>query len=248
MSARHPCARSSRKVKFITLRGRGDHDHSGCSHADLLAHVRSVEPGSEKQVGSYLKILNERYRMVERLQPVFARPNARNGRFYIRDNFLRSWLGALAVPVASTSFRPVDTLVASADARLQGVEGHGLERLVATLYEERSRKGVGDFPLTEATRGWWDRSDTELDLVAQDSERKVLRLGTCKRSADRLIRDLGQFEGHVGRFLAHSGRFAGWSIEKVAIAPTLDPEQRQACVRAGCLPQDLRDLTDGLLP
>lgn len=236
------------------LRGRYDlvlkyiARHPGATNADILAHVRSVEPDGETQVGGYLKILDERYHMVERLQPVFARSTARSGRFYIRDNFLRSWLAALSVAVASTSFRPQDVLVQLADARLAEVEGHGLERLVATLYEERSRKGLGNFPLTEAIRGWWDRSDTEIDLVALDADARRLRLGCCKRSPDRLVRSLHGFDGHVARFLAAMPRFHGWAVEKVAIAPTLDAAQRHAARDAGYVPEDLGDLTAGLLP
>jgi uncharacterized protein len=235
------------------LRGRYDlllkyiATHAGCSNADILDHVRSVEPGSAKQVGGYLKILDEKYRMVERLQPVFARSTKRSGRFYVRDNFLRSWLAALAVPVASTAFRPEGILVQQADERLADAEGHGLERLVAALYAERSRKAIGDFPLTEQVRGWWDRSDTEIDLVALDEENKRLRLGTCKRSADKLVKDLGTFDGHVQRFTTAFPRFRGWSLEKVAIAPTLSTSHRTAIERAGYLPQDLKDLTEGLL-
>ncbi len=234
------------------LRGRYDlilkyiATHPGCGNAEILAHVQSVEPDSAKQVGGYLKILDERYGMVERLQPIFAKTTARSGRFYIRDNFLRSWLAALAVPVASTSFRPVDLLLNQADARLADAEGHGLERLVATLYEENSRKGVGDFALTRAIRGWWDRNDTEIDLVALDEDGQRLRLGSCKRSADRLVKDLARFDGHVERFLLAAPRFQTWTLEKVAIAPTLDTTHRQACAAAGYLPQDLGDLTRAL--
>lgn len=236
------------------LRGRYDlvlkyiATHAGCSNADILAHVRSVEPDSEKQVGGYLKILDERYRMVERLQPVFAKASTRSGRFYIRDNFLRSWLAALAVPVASTSFRPVDVLAKQADVRLADAEGHGLERLVATLYAERSRKGLGDFPLTEAVRGWWDRNDTEIDLVALDTDDERIRLGSCKRSPERLLGDLRRFDGHVRRFLDAHPRFAKWTVEKVAVAPALDVDQRRVARDAGYLPQDLHDLTEGLNP
>lgn len=235
------------------LRGRYDlvlkyiATHAGCGNADIVAHVRSVEPHGDSQVAAYLKILDERYRMVERLQPVFARRTARSGRFYIRDNFLRSWLAALAIPVASTNFRPVEALVSQADARLADAEGHGLERLVATLYEERSRKGLGEFPLTAAVRGWWDRGDTEVDLVAINEDDRSIRLGSCKRSADRLIADLGRFDGHVARFLQHMPRFQGWEVRKVAIAPHLDPDHRRAITAAGYLAEDLRDLTEGLL-
>lgn len=234
------------------LRGRYDlvlkyiAGHPGCSNADLLNHVRSVDPTSEKQVGGYLQVLDERYGMIERLQPILAKKGARSGRFYIRDNFLRSWLAALAAPVASMSFRPVQQLVQIADERLAGAEGHGFERLVATLYEERSRKGVGDFGLTERVRGWWERNDTEIDLVALDEDNRVLRLGSCKRSGDKLVRDLRRFDGHVDRFLSLHARFSGWRVERVGLAPSLTPDEREAVGERGYFAQDLSDLTNEL--
>lgn len=236
------------------LRGRYDlllkyvASHPGCTNADVVAHVRSVEPESEAQVGGYLKILDERYRMIERLQPVFAKPRTRSGRFYVRDNFLRAWLAALAIPVASVSFRPVDRLVAQADERLADAEGHGLERLVASLYEERSRKGIGNFPLTERVRGWWDRNDTEIDLVALDGDARVVRLGTCKRSPEKLVADLARFDGHVQRFVKATPRFTSWRIERVAIAPQLDARARSTIEAAGFIAEDLDELTAGLAP
>jgi len=46
------------------------------------------------------------------------------------------------------------------------VEGKAFEKLVGVLYEERSRKGSGDFPLSERSNGCWDPSDTEIELAA----------------------------------------------------------------------------------
>lgn len=235
------------------LRGRYDlvlkfiATHPGCTNADILAHANTVDADAGTQVGGYLKVLDERYRMIERLQPIFARPSTRSGRFYIRDNFLRSWLAALSVPVASVHFRPLDDLVHEADQRLADSEGHGLERLSMALYHERSRKGLSDFPLSEALRGWWDRRDTEIDLVALDEPGRRVRLGTCKRSGARLVSELAAFDGHVARFLEVKRSLRSWSVEKVAIALRLSQEQRQAVERAGYVAQDLADLTSGLL-
>jgi AAA+ ATPase superfamily predicted ATPase len=165
------------------LRGRYDvvlkyvARHPGCSHADLVAHVRNVGGERSEQVGGYLKILIEKYEMVEKRLPVFARPTAKKGRYYLRDNFLRSWLACLANPVSALNFRPIDRLVEQADERLVDAEGFGLERLVGVLYEERSRKGLGDFSLTDRISGYWDRSDVEIDLVAIDEESQRIRFG-----------------------------------------------------------------------
>ena len=234
------------------LRGRYDvilkyvARQSGCSHGDIEAHVREVSPDTAEQVGGYLKILLDKYRMLERRLPVFAKPNARRNRYYLRDNFLRSWLAALHSPVSALNFRPEAELVRQADQRLMDAEGGGLERLIAQLYEERSRKGLGDFSLTERIAGYWNRNDTEIDLVALDHENKIIRLGTCKRNPDRLLDDLEGFDGHIARFLVEHRAYQAWTIERVAIAPKLSASQRVAISRAGYLPQDLVDLTKGL--
>lgn len=234
------------------LRGRYDlvlkfiARNPGCTNGEINAHARSVEVERENQVGGYLKVLRERYQMVEQLQPVFARATARNSRYYIRDNFLRSWLAALAAPAASVNFRPLDELVREADERLRDAEGHGLEQLVGTLYEERSRKGLAGFHLTQRVQGFWDRGDTEIDLVALDEADRVVRLGTCKRTADRLAADFPRFDAHVARFLEHSERTRGWRHEKVALTTRHTAASRDTARRAGYLSEDLVDLTVGL--
>jgi hypothetical protein len=234
------------------LRGRYDlvlkyvARNPGCTNGEIHAHARSVEAEQEKQVGGYLKVLRERYRMIEQLQPVFARSTARSGRYYIVDNFLRSWLAALAAPAASVNFRPVDALVRESDERLADAEGHGLERLVGILYEERSRKSLEGFRLTRRVQGFWDRGDTEIDLVALNEHDRTVRLGTCKRAAERLAPDYARFDAHVARFLERAVQVRGWRVEKAAIATRHSAVSRKAAERAGYIPQDLEDLTAGL--
>lgn len=234
------------------LRGRYDlvlkyvARHPGCTNSDLDAHLKSAIPGNGKQIAGYVKVLRERYRMIERLQPIFAKPTERNGRFYLRDNFLRSWLSALAVPVAAMHFRPLEPLIEEGDQRLAEAEGHGFERLVRTLYGERSRKGIGDFELTSQIQGYWDRTGTEIDLVLLNDQARIVRFGSCKRNADRLVSNLKPFDGHVERFLGLKPEFRDWRIEKAAIAPRLSPELRRMVEGAGYIAQDLTDLAKGL--
>lgn len=235
------------------LRGRYDMvlqylaKHPGCTNADIEAAMAALSgPGEVRQVGGYLKILSERYRMIERRLPIFAPPRARSGRYYIRDNFLRAWLSALQRPVSAVAFRPVDALVDQADARLVDVEGYALEDLVGQLYEERSRLGIGDFPLSERIRGYWDRADVEIDLVAVNEDEQRIRFGTCKRNPEKLLGALDDLKRSADRFLASHARFNGWRYEYVAIGPTIDLDIKSAIEARSVIPQSLADLISEL--
>lgn len=85
--------------------------HPGCDNASIVAAIANLSPQEGKQAGGYLKVLTERYRMIERRLPIFAKPKARSGRYYICDNFLRSWLVALQRPVSAIHFSPESQLV-----------------------------------------------------------------------------------------------------------------------------------------
>lgn len=110
------------------------------------------------------------------------------------------------------------------------------------------RQLIGDDPLSSRIEGWWNSSNTDIDLVALDQIAQRLRLGSCKRSEVALVNDLGRFDGHVVRFLKAFPRFTDWQLEKVAIAPSLTPEAGRAVEAAGYLPQSLDDLKADLLP
>lgn len=216
--------------------------HQGCVHGELIENVRALSAETNEQVGGYIKVLVERYRLIEKKLPIFAKPTARKTRYYIADNFLRAWLGALANPVSALNFLPVADIVAEADNRLMELEGFAQEKLAAQLYEERSRKGIGNFKLTSRIYGYWDKADTEIDLVALNEHDKRIRLGTCKRNSDKLIADVANFSGHVARFLASFPEFASWSVEKIGIAPTISNEQRKFLQDSGILAESLDDL------
>lgn len=117
---------------------------------------------------------------------------------------------------------------------------------MATLHEERSRKGLEGFRLTQRVQGFWDRGDTEIDLVALNEHDRVVRLGTCKRSAERLAPDFSRFDAHVASFLKHTPRLEGWRVEKAVIATRHSTDTRLAAERAGYIPQDLEELTADL--
>src|SRR6185437_8159864 len=117
--------------------------------------------------------------------------------------------------------------------------------MVGELYEERSRKGLGDFPLSSRITGYW-KNDTEIDMVAVNKPDRVLRFGSCKRSPSKLLSDLNNFKGHVRRFLDAFPKYTTWKIEYVGVSPRLSEDEREVLRRHDVMPQDLHDLTRDL--
>lgn len=220
--------------------------HPGRMNKELVQAIQEVSGNAETQIGGYLKVLIERFRLIERKLPIFANDRERKSRYYLNDNFLRSWLAALANPVSAIAFRPIDQLVVEADARLQEVEGHSLEKLVAQLYQERSQQALGDFPLTREIKGFWDKAKIEIDFVAVNDDAKRIRFGSCKRSPSKLLHDINNFKSHVDRFLQAMPQFQSWKKELVSIAPELQQDHRKVLKRSDIMAQDLNDLTKGL--
>lgn len=133
-----------------------------------------------------------------------------------------------------------------ADERLREVEGYALEDLVAQLYEERSRLGLGDFALSERIRGYWDRSDVEIDLVAVSEDQSAIRFGTCKRQGEKLARSIPTLVAAAGRFLSAHKAYQGWNVEYLAIPPRITEAEAAEIRRQGAVPQSLGALCDGL--
>ncbi|HEX3655243.1 MAG TPA: ATP-binding protein, partial [Pirellulales bacterium] len=234
------------------LRGRYDvvlkfvARNPGRMYNELVQAIRQASGSLDTQIGGYLKVLIERFGLIERKLPVFAKPEAKRSRYYVTDNFLRAWLAALANPVSAIAFRPLNDLINEADQRLADVEGSSLEKLAGQLYEERSRKGLGDFPITDRVQGFWDKADTEIDLVAVNEATRTIRFGSCKRSPRRLLVDVNNFKEHVDRFLQTMPKYQPWTRQYVGISRRLDDDQRAILIGHAIIPQDLNDLTRDL--
>lgn len=218
----------------------------GASHGELQQHVADLSGDNKEQVGGYLKLLDEKFGMIDRKLPILSKPNARKSRYYISDNFLVAWLAALKPNVDAVHFRPVEQLVERADKQLEDVEGHALERLVAQLYEERSRKGLPGFALSHRANGFWDSGTAEIDLVAIDEEGELVRFCTIKRTAGRLMGSLTKLQQDAEIFLKSHESLRKYKHEFAAIAPELNQETRATLSKRGVIPQDLNDLLEGL--
>jgi hypothetical protein len=112
-----------------------------------------------------------------------------------------------------------------------------------------SRKGKGDFELSELRLGYWNRprdaaNAIEIDLVALDEPNKRIRFGSCKRTASAHDGTaLAKFEKHIEAFLLprEHRQLQGWHREKVLFAPEFSDAERAALTQQGYICRDLYD-------
>jgi uncharacterized protein len=228
---------------ILTLLARG----GPLSHGQLRHEYDRAGPGGEKQLTSYLNMLIDKYGMVDRLRPILSGEKQRNARYVITDNFLSAWLAAIQRNVRLARIRPIDEAVRKADTALMTHEGFAFEKLVRQIMQECSRKGVGDFSLTEFVSGYWDKADggdIEIDVVALNGDDKRIRFGSCKRAASAHdAKALVAFDAHVARFLMTKtgARYRDWRIERALYSPEFSQEIRRAMGDNGYICVDMGD-------
>ncbi len=229
-------------------------EHPGAQNGEISAALN--DPRDNTRLASYLKILTAKYRLIERLQPVFSKAISRNARFYVADNFLQAWLALVRPARNAARIRPLDQVIPPALARLETLEGFSFEKLIRRLHVEASRKGVGDFPLSSIQLGYWNRPreisrSIEIDLVAFDEDSRRLRVGSCKRSETKHTgASLSRFQQHVDDFLATRDHqhLAKWKIERVLFSPQFSAEARDRLEAQGYRCRDLLDYANWLAP
>lgn len=220
-------------------------NNPGCSNAELVAAL--ADPHAQTPIATVVTRLVNNYSMVERLQPVFSDSKSRNARYYIADNFLQAWLSVVKPTREAARLRPLEKALAVAKPRLETLEGSSFEKLVRKLHVEMSRKGLGDFELSELQLGYWNRprdlaNMVEIDVVALDEANKRVRFGSCKRSESAHDgKSLAKFEQHVNDFLQvrQHRHLAEWSREMMLFSPEFTADRRKQLEAKGYCCRDL---------
>ena len=228
-------------------------ERKSCTHGELRDALPDLT-----SAGPYLKALAQDLRLIERQLPVFAHERQRRARYVVADPFLCAWLSALQPACQAARIEPSARVAERLLPRLSTLEGYAFERMVRAASEEASRAGAADFPLTDRARGYWNRpgsapgarGSVEIDFIARNDEERLVRFGSCKRSADKHdASSLAAFRGHVDRFLAtrEGTRFREWRRELALFSPRF-PAQRRAALQAdGWICRDISDFRRMLL-
>lgn len=183
----------------------------GATTVSRIGDVSGISVGS---LSRYLSDLMEDHELVERIAPFDAKNNNKMGRYYIRDNFLDFWFRYIFKNKSKIEIMSPERLASEMLEDFPVFMGKKFEKLMMTHLIEQNRAGKIRF---DRIGSYWDRGETEIDVVYTDEREKRIVFGECKLSAKRFNRS--SLEEKVKRFLKSNPKYIDWGKKLEYFAP-----------------------------
>ena len=169
-----------------------------------------IESVIQKDIGVYLSKLEKDYGIIRAQRPIFSKPNTRNLRFRIEDNFLNFWFRFFfkfkgALEIGNTRF--VRQVI---DRDFPTYAGLVLEALIREqLKESMAYSQVGNY---------WQRSNkNEIDVVAINELTKQAVIGEVKMNRKKIsLAKLKEKSSALSKDLVgYTIEYRGYSLEDI---------------------------------
>ena len=159
-----------------------------------MGHTRFSEISNDlgMEIGTYVANLNERYELIARTKPIFARKGGKNSAYHIEDCFFRFWFRFMFKYQSLISLGRWQQLREIVRREFSTFSGYALERYFYwKIAYESSCTAIGP---------WWDRKgENEIDLVCEDELTGTIDFYEVK--VDRARFDKDAFSRKIEAFL-----------------------------------------------
>ena len=128
-----------------------------------IGHTRFSEIGNDlgMEIGTYMANPHERYELIARTLPIFAKKGGKNSAYHIEDCFFRFWFRFMFKYQSLISLGRWPQLREIVRREFSAFSGYALERYFFWKF-------AGETACTEMGP-WWDRKgENEIDLVCED--------------------------------------------------------------------------------
>ncbi|MFZ4726106.1 MAG: ATP-binding protein [Paludibacter sp.] len=164
----------------------------------------------EKNTGTYLVNLEVEYSLIKRNRPIFSKPESRNIRWSLNDNFLLFWFRFIYPNQSMLELGKNDRLKEYIQLNYEQYSGLILERYFRDkIAEEES--------ITQIGNAWDRKGGNEIDIVAIDSVNKTAVIAEVKRNKNKI--DLQKLKEKTSKFETDLSKYKieyrGLSLEDV---------------------------------
>jgi AAA+ ATPase superfamily predicted ATPase len=164
----------------------------------------------EKNTGTYLVNLEVEYSLIKRNKPIFSKPESRNIRWSLNDNFLLFWFRFIYPNQSMLELGRNDRLKEYIQLNYEQYSGLILERYFRDKMSE-------DEQVTQIGNAWDRKGGNEIDIVAIDSINKTAIIAEVKRNKNKI--DLQKLNEKASKFendlSNYKIEFRGLSLEDV---------------------------------
>jgi len=150
-----------------------------------LSQIANQAGVATTSASKYLDELVSVYQIIERRDPVPSNGARKNGRYYLNDSFLAFWFRYVYRNLSTLEIANTSYLSQIIQKDWANYLGPMFERLVQQRFVELNRKNQFLFPATQIG-SYWDRGQTQIDLVAWSEHERQCLVGECKLSSKRL--------------------------------------------------------------
>ncbi len=178
----------------------------------LIASSKTSRPEIESileiPAGGYLDKLEKEFGIIQKIRPLFSKPNSRTVKYFIRDNFLNFWFRFIykysgAIEIGNLSY--VKNIV---QRDYQTYSGKILERYFMNKFiAEGNYSAIGSY--------WEKGNRNEIDIIAVNDFEKRMVIAEVKRQRKKLsIPELEEkAAGIVRQFQGYTIEFTGLSLD-----------------------------------
>jgi len=182
--------------KNVLIEELGKDYHTHFSILTLIAssktsrtEIESILGGS---IGGFLDRLENEYQIIEKVKPIFAKPNSRKIKYQIKDNFLNFWFRFIYKNRSAIEIGNYDYVKEIVNRDFNTFSGHMLERYFRQQFEES-----GNFSMVG---NYWEKGNlNEIDLVAINELEKKIILAEVKLNKKKI--DLKRLESKSEKLL-----------------------------------------------
>ena len=169
-----------------------------------------IESILEKNIGGYLDRLENEYRVIKKVKPIFAKEGSRMVKYEIMDNFFNFWFRFIYKYRSAIELENYEYVKEIVKRDYETYSGLFLER----YFQEKLRLSYN----YSAIGNYWERGNqNEIDIVAINEEKKQMLIGEVKRNPKKI--DLYKVEQKAlkltSKYSKYKVIYKGFSLKEI---------------------------------
>lgn len=143
--------------------------------ASGMSSQSQIDSVLEKNTGRYLDTLETQYSLIQKVRPMWAKPNSQGVKYYIDDCFLMFWFRFIESNRSLVELGKYGLLYEVITREYPQFSGLVLEKYFRQKFSEQDR-------VTEVSHWWDNKGENEIDLIAIEKLDKRATVAEVKRN------------------------------------------------------------------